>query len=99
VTVVNEGWFQAQPAELREAIRAAGRAAEQRVYPWGVANVERTYRIWTEHGGVITELSEADQARMQKAFAELAERLVSADPAVAAEYRRIRALLAQRRGG
>ncbi|GIX14036.1 MAG: ABC transporter substrate-binding protein [Paracoccaceae bacterium] len=99
VTVVNEGWFQAQPAELREAIRAAGRAAEQRVYPWGVANVERTYRIWTEHGGVITELSEADQARMQKAFAELAERLVSADPAVVAEYRRIRALLAQRRGG
>jgi TRAP-type C4-dicarboxylate transport system substrate-binding protein len=95
VTVVNEGWFQSQPAAVQEAIRAAGRSAEQAVFDWGVANVQRTYQIWGENGGVINTLSSDEQAAMEARFAELAATLVAADPAVAAEYARLSDLVAK----
>lgn len=89
VTVVNENWFQMQDAEVQAAIVEAGRVAEEAVFDWGVENVERTYAIWTENGGVINQLSSAEQADMETRFAELAQTLVEADPAVEAEYQRL----------
>jgi TRAP-type transport system periplasmic protein len=89
VTVVNEDWFQAQDAEIQAAIVEAGRAAEEAVFDWGVENVERTYAIWTENGGEINQLSPEEQADMEARFAEFAQTLVEADPAVEAEYQRL----------
>ena len=94
VTVVNEGWFQMQPPAVQTAIREAGRAAELAVFDWGVKNVEKTYAVWTQNGGSVLTLDAADQATMQAKFAELAQTLVSADPAVADEYARLSALVA-----
>lgn len=93
VTVVNEGWFQMQPAEVQEAIIAAGRAAEEQVFSWGVENVERTYKIWQDNGGVIHELDDADQARMEADFAAVTEDVLSSQPEVRAEYERLLALV------
>ena len=42
VNVVNEAWFQAQPKDVQDAIRAAGREAEQQAFAWGVENVRRS---------------------------------------------------------
>jgi TRAP-type transport system periplasmic protein len=94
VTVVNEMWFQSQTDEVRKAIIEAGRAAEQSVFPWGVENVARTYKIWTDNGGVINTLSDADQQKMDSEFQALAAELVDADPAVKEEYERMKALVA-----
>lgn len=93
VTVVNEGWFQSQPPEVREAIVAAGRAAELAVFDWGVDNVRNTYAIWAENGGQVLRLSDAEQADMEARFAELGQTLVATDPAVSAEYDRLKALV------
>jgi len=93
VTVVNEDWFQMQTPDARAAILAAGRAAEQAVFDWGVQNVERTYAVWRGNGGEILTLADADQAAMEAQFAGLAQTLVSADPAVSAEYQRLKALV------
>lgn len=93
VTVVNEMWFQSQTPEVQEAIRAAGRAAEEAVFDWGVKNVERTYAIWAENGGQVHNLSDAEQAKMAADFAELAQSLLSGDAAVKAEYDRLLALV------
>lgn len=93
VTVVNEDWFQMQTPDARAAILAAGRAAEQAVFDWGVQNVARTYAVWRENGGEILTLADADQAAMEAQFAELAQTLVCADPAVSAEYERLKALI------
>src|SRR5258708_23590655 len=41
INVVNEAWFQKQPKDVQEAIRAAGRVAEQQAFPWGVSNVQK----------------------------------------------------------
>ena len=89
VNVVNEAWFQARPAEVQEAIRAAGRAAEKEVLAWGIANVERSNKVWTDNGGQIIELSAEDRQRMMSRFAEVGGAVLRADDAVAAEYERL----------
>ncbi|WP_134498922.1 TRAP transporter substrate-binding protein [Microvirga pakistanensis] len=93
VTVVNEDWFQAQTDEVKAAILEAGRAAEEKVFPWGVENVEKTYKVWTDNGGKVNELSPEDQAKMEADFSKLAADLLAAQPAVKAEYDRLRALV------
>lgn len=98
VTVVNEDWFQSQTDEVKKAIVEAGRAAETSVFPWGVENVQKTYQIWSENGGVVNKLSNEDQARMEAEFQELSSTLVDADPAVKAEYERLKALVDSKAG-
>lgn len=98
VTVMNEEWFQDQSAEVQAAILEAGRAAETAVFDWGVDNVERTYAIWAENGGVINTLSAEEQARMEADFAELADSLLAAAPDVRVEYDRLLALVEAARG-
>jgi len=98
VTVVNEDWFQMQTEEVRAAIIEAGRAAEENVFPWGVENVEKTYAIWTDNGGIIHQLSAEDQAKMEEDFAQLSADILAAEPEVMAEYERLRALVDEKAG-
>ncbi|MBS3649325.1 TRAP transporter substrate-binding protein [Pseudaminobacter sp. 19-2017] len=93
VTVVNEDWYQSQPEDVQKAISEAGRAAEEAVYPWGIANVEKTYKVWTDNGGVVNQLSAEEQAKMEKDFADLSATLVAADPSVKVEYDKLKALV------
>lgn len=93
VTVMNEDWFQMQTEEVKAAIIEAGRAAENQVFPWGVENVEKTYKVWAENGGKVNKLSEEDQSRMEADFSKLSAELLAAEPAVQAEYDRLRALV------
>lgn len=93
VTVMNEDWYQQQTDEVKAAIIAAGRAAEAKVFPWGVENVKKTYKIWTDNQGVVNELSADDQARMQADFSKLAADLLASQPEVKAEYEKLQALV------
>ena len=93
LNVVNEAWFQSQTPEVQAAIREAGRAAEQTVFPFGVANVERSNALWKENGGEIVALSDEEQAQMMASFEDIGAEIVAADPAVAAEYERLKALV------
>lgn len=93
VTVMNEDWFQMQTEEVKTAIIEAGRAAENQVFPWGVENVEKTYKVWAENGGKVNKLSAEDQTRMEADFSKLSAELLAAEPAVQAEYDRLRALV------
>lgn len=86
INVINETWFQSQPEEVRNAIREAGRAAEEAVLQWGIDNLERSNGAWVENGGEILALSEEDRARMLSVFREVGERILTEDPEVAEEY-------------
>jgi len=97
VDVVNEAWFQAQPAELRDAIRRAGRDAELAVLDWGIANVARANKAWTDNGGEIIELPPEDRERMMTLFSEVGGRVLAADAAVKAEYDRLLGVVEARR--
>jgi TRAP-type C4-dicarboxylate transport system substrate-binding protein len=93
MTVVNEEWFQSQSEEVKGAIIEAGRAAEDQVFPWGVENVQKTYKIWVDNGGKVNELSAEDQTRMETDFSKLATDLLASQPDVRAEYDKLRALV------
>ena len=93
MTVVNEDWFQMQTEEVKAAIIEAGHAAEEQVFPWGVENVKKTYKVWADHGGKVNKLSAEDHAKMETDFSKLSAELSAAEPAVQAEYDRLRALV------
>lgn len=93
VTVMNEAWYQQQNEDVKAAIIAAGRAAEEKVFPWGVENVQKTYEIWTDNQGVVTALSVEEQARMEAEFSKLATDLLALQPEVQAEYEKLQALV------
>ena len=98
VTLVNEGWFQSQTPDMQEAIRAAGRAAEEAVFEWGVANVECANSAWKEAGGEIHSLPEGEQASMMATFAKVGSDAIADQADVMVEYERIMALLKTHRG-
>jgi len=93
LNIVNEDWFQSQTPEVQEAIRAAGRAAEEAVFDWGVENVERTNAAWLENGGMVYELPPEQHAEMLDRFREIGAEIVGENPAVAAEYDRLISVL------
>jgi TRAP-type C4-dicarboxylate transport system substrate-binding protein len=97
MTVLNEDWFQMQTDEVKAAIIEAGRAAEQQVFPWGVENVAKTYKVWTDNGGIVHELSDEDQAKMEQDFAKVSADVLAGEPAVQAEYERLRGLVDAKR--
>lgn len=98
LNVVNETWFQSQPADIQAAIREAGRAAEERAFPWGVTNVATANEIWKANGGEIVRLPAAQQEAMMKTFREIALAHIAKNPAVKAEYDRIEAVARAKAG-
>lgn len=98
MNVVNEDWFQSQPAEVQEAIREAGRAAEEAVFQWGKDNVERTNKVWLAEEGEILQLPEDEQKAMLEKFEAIGAEILAADPAVEAEYQRLQDVIKAKRG-
>lgn len=98
MNIVNEAWFQSLSPDVQQAIREAGRAAEDQVFQWGVDNVAKANTIWTDNGGVIHQLPEDQLKAMQGKFEAIGSDIVNADPAVKAEYERLQAVIAAKRG-
>jgi TRAP-type transport system periplasmic protein len=94
VNVVNEAWLKAQPKDVQDAIRAAGRAAEQQVFPWGVENVKRSNALWLENKGEILKLPATEQDGMMKSFITVGTRIVEQAAPVKAEFVKLQALVA-----
>jgi len=93
INVVNETWFKAQPKEVQDAIRTAGREAEKQVFAWGVENLKRSNEAWVANKGEILKLAPAEQAAMMASFQALGARIVEANPAVRAEFERLKQLV------
>jgi TRAP-type transport system periplasmic protein len=93
VNIVNENWFKAQPKDVQDAIRAAGREAEQQAFSFGVENVKKTNAAWTANGGQIIKLPPAEQASMMISFVALGTKIVEQNPAVKAEFVKLKAVV------
>jgi TRAP-type C4-dicarboxylate transport system substrate-binding protein len=93
VNLVNENWFKAQPKEVQEAIRAAGREAEQKAFPWVLDNNKKSYEAWVANKGEILKLPAAEQESMMKNFVALGTKIVEANPAVKKEFDTLKTLV------
>jgi TRAP-type C4-dicarboxylate transport system substrate-binding protein len=97
INVINEAWYQKLPKDQQEAVRAAGRAAEQAAYPWGVENVKRTNGLWVANKGEILHLPAPEQASMMQTFASVGGKIVAQNPTVKAEMDKLQALVDAKR--
>jgi TRAP-type transport system periplasmic protein len=93
VNLVNEAWFKAQPKDVQEAIRAAGREAEQKAFPWVIENNRKANELWTANKGEILKLPAAEQEQMMKNFVALGTKIVEGNPAVKKEFDRLKPLV------
>jgi TRAP-type C4-dicarboxylate transport system substrate-binding protein len=93
VNLVNENWFKAQPKEVQDAIRAAGREAEQKAFPWVLDNNKKSYEAWVANKGEILKLPAAEQESMMKNFVALGTKIVEANPAVKKEFDTLKTLV------
>jgi TRAP-type C4-dicarboxylate transport system substrate-binding protein len=86
INVVNEGWFKAQPKEVQDAIRAAGREAEQKAFPWVLDNNQKANDLWLANKGEILKLPAAEQEKMMKDFLAIGTKIVDSNPVVKKEF-------------
>jgi len=97
INVVNENWFKAQSKDVQDAIRAAGREAEKQVFAWGVENLKKSNDAWVANKGEILKLAPAEQDAMMASFQALGAKLVEGNPAVKAEFARLKTLVDAKR--
>jgi TRAP-type C4-dicarboxylate transport system substrate-binding protein len=93
VNLVNEGWFKAQPKDVQDAIRAAGREAEQQTFPWVQNNNKKANELWLANKGEILKLPPQEQDAMMKSFVALGTRIVEQNPALKAEFVKLKAVV------
>ena len=93
VNLVNEAWFKAQPKDVQDAIRAAGREAEQQAFPWVLDNNKKANETWLANKGEILKLAAPEQDTMMKNFVALGTKIVEANPAVKTEFVKLKAVV------
>ena len=86
VNLVNENWFKAQPKDVQEAIRAAGREAEQQAFPWVIDNNKKAYETWVANKGEILKLPAQEQETMMKNFVAIGTKIVDGNAGVKKEF-------------
>jgi TRAP-type C4-dicarboxylate transport system substrate-binding protein len=86
VALVNEAWFKSQPKDVQDAIRAAGREAEQKAFPWVLDNNKKANEVWLANKGEILKLPAAEQDKMMQDFVALGTKIVDANPTVKKEF-------------
>lgn len=93
VNLVNEAWFKTQPKDVQEAIRAAGREAEQQVFGWVQNNNKKANELWLANKGEILKLPPQEQDAMMKSFIALGTKIVERNPAVKTEFVKLKAVV------
>jgi TRAP-type C4-dicarboxylate transport system substrate-binding protein len=86
VALVNEAWFKSQPKDVQDAIRAAGREAEQKAFPWVLDNNKKANDVWLANKGEILKLPAAEQEKMMKDFLAIGTKIVDSNPVVKKEF-------------
>jgi TRAP-type C4-dicarboxylate transport system substrate-binding protein len=93
INVVNETWFKAQPKDVQDAIRDAGRTAERQVFAWAVENLKKSNDAWLANKGEMLKLAPAEQDAMMVSFVALGTRIVEQNPAAKAEFVKLKAVV------
>jgi TRAP-type transport system periplasmic protein len=80
VAMVSRRWFDGLPADLREQVMAAARQAETEVTAWMRDFFAAQRKVWTDKGGELIALPDADKAELTAALATVGDDIVKAKP-------------------
>src|SRR5579871_2257001 len=89
--VVNRAFLKSIGPELEAIVRDEARKADDLSASWGVEDVQRARKTWTEHGGENIELPPAEAARFNDEVSAVAAKLLADNPQIKEDYDAIRA--------
>lgn len=80
ISVISRTWFDDLPKDLQDKVVAAGQKASQDVYQFSVDDINKGRDRWTAAGGVVTKLSDAEEAQLMNELAGLGPQVTGANP-------------------
>ena len=84
--IVNKNWLASLPADLVRIVMEEAQKAEGIAADWGMADVERSKKIWTDNGGENISFSAAEQKKFLSVLADVNVPLLNAKPRLKTEY-------------
>jgi TRAP-type C4-dicarboxylate transport system substrate-binding protein len=86
IQVVNKRWFDGLPREVQAAMLDAGTKVDKEAFAFATALIEKANKDWQANGGQLIKLPSGEQAKLMADLKALGTQLLSANPAVKAEY-------------
>jgi TRAP-type transport system periplasmic protein len=86
IQVVNKRWFDGLSPEVQAAMLDAGTKVDKEAFAFATALIEKANKDWQANGGQLLRLPGAEQAKLMADLKALGTQLLSANPAVKAEY-------------
>jgi len=86
IQVVNKKWFEGLPADVQAAMLRAGEHVDHEAFGFASDLIQKANAAWTANGGQIMRLPAPEQAKLMADLKALGAQLLSANPAVKAEY-------------
>ncbi|MGE3924640.1 MAG: TRAP transporter substrate-binding protein [Lautropia sp.] len=80
VMMVSKTWFDRQPDDIKKIIVEEAAGMERHLFDWTSRQQIEAEKIWTEKGGEIIRLSEADRKEMMQQLAQVAEQVLGEKP-------------------
>ncbi|QYU69564.1 TRAP transporter substrate-binding protein [Leptolyngbya sp. 15MV] len=84
--LVNRRWFERLPRDMQQVMEEEGARIDRELFAWTTQAIAAANQAWTQNGGEIIRLPDAEQARMMTELAALGESIMAQNPAVKAEY-------------
>lgn len=86
IQVVNKKWFDGLPPDVQAAMLRAGEEVDRQAFSFATDLIQKANAAWQANGGQILRLPAPEQAKLMGDLKALGAQLLSANPAVKAEY-------------
>jgi len=86
IQVVNKRWFDGLPPQVQTAMLAAGEKVDKEAFSFATALIDKANSDWRANGGQLLKLPPAEQSKLMAELKTIGTQLLSANPAVKAEY-------------
>jgi TRAP-type transport system periplasmic protein len=80
VAMLSRRWFDGLPADLQAQVMAAAKQAEAEVLPWTTNFIATQRKVWTNMGGELIVLPDADEADVLAKLATVGDNIVETKP-------------------
>jgi TRAP-type C4-dicarboxylate transport system substrate-binding protein len=92
-------WFDKLPADLKTIVLEEAARVDDEMLAWNTAYTDGLYKAWVQNGGVLTELSPADQAELRERLSAVGDEVFKDNPEVLEVYRVMKSVAERRRKG
>lgn len=96
---VSNVWFEKLPADLRQIILEEAAATDPINQEWSIGFIDRLYKVWVQEGGVVNELTPAEQAELDRRIATVGDDVAKDQPEMKKMYDIIKAAATRHRNG